>query len=413
MGIAFRLDRGLCDDPTGPLDAITDVPGVLVGHVTLRRGVACGTWDGRRLAVPDDDGTTANARRPDGRPGDMPLCTGVTAVVPPGDCFASKPPAAAYVSNGFGKSTGLVQVDELGSLETPILLTNTLSVGPCHEALVRDALERHREIGVSTSTVNPVVLECNDGPINTIRSLAVRPRHGLDALARAGVRVAEGDVGAGAGMTCFDLKGGIGTASRIVTFDGHRFTIGVLSMVNFGSLSCLRINGEPTGAVLADRLRCPHVPDAGDDGLPVPGTSGNGMFAAHDDTGSIVTVIATDLPADSRQLRRMAKRVTVGIARCGGYIGNGSGEIVVAFSTMNRIDHWAGEHHDGRDHPMTDTTLRISDNAMDRCFRAVAAASEETIISALLHARSVRGRNGTITPSLTDAARVAGVDCIL
>lgn len=187
MGLAFRLDRGLCDDPTGPRDAITDVPGVLVGHVTLRRGVARGTWDGRRLTAADNGGATpAGGMQQDAGPANMPLCTGVTAIVPPGDCFASKLPAASYVSNGFGKSVGLVQIDELGSLETPILLTNTLSVGACHEALVRDALDRHPQIGVATSTVNPVVLECNDGPINSIRGLAVRPGHGLDALARAG-----------------------------------------------------------------------------------------------------------------------------------------------------------------------------------------------------------------------------------
>lgn len=410
MGLAFRLDRGLCDDPAGPRDAITDVPGVLVGHVTLRRGVARGTWDGRRLAAADGGGAALAGVIPPGGVAGMPLCTGVTAVVPPGDCFASKLPAASYVSNGFGKSVGLVQIDELGSLETPILLTNTLSVGACHEALVRDALDRHPQIGVATSTVNPVVLECNDGPINSIRGLAVRPGHGLDALARAGASPEEGDVGAGAGMTCFDLKGGIGTASRVLAFDGRRFTIGVLSMVNFGSLPCLRVNGRPTGAMLADRLRRPHAPDTdAKDGGRTGAGGASDRYAAHDDTGSIVTVIATDLPADSRQLRRMAKRVTVGIARCGGYIGNGSGEIVVAFSTANRIDHWAGEHHDGRDHPMTGTTLRISDNAMDRCFRAVAAASEETIISALLHAHSVRGRTGTITPSLTDAFHLAGL----
>lgn len=409
MGLAFRLDKGLCDDPTGSRDSITDVPGVLIGHVTLRRGVTRGTWDGGRLAALEGI-TTADSSVSGDEPKSAPLCTGVTAVVPPGDCFASKLPAASYVSNGFGKSVGLVQIDELGSLETPILMTNTLSVGACHEALVRDALAKHREIGMSTSTVNPVVLECNDGPINSIRELAVRPRHGLDALACAGVESAEGDVGAGAGMTCFDLKGGIGTASRMVRFEGRRFIIGVLSLVNFGSLPCLRVNGRQTGVELADRLYDSNLWDFQDSNR-TRSRSGSARYREHDDTGSIVTVIATDLPADSRQLRRMAKRVTVGIARCGGYVGNGSGEIVVAFSTANRIDHWAGERHDGRSHAMTDTTLRISDNAMDRCFRAVAAASEEAIISALLHAHSVRGRTGIITPSLADAARVAGIDC--
>lgn len=159
MGVSFELNGELCAGGKGPRDLITDVPGVRVGHVTL-----CGD-------------------SPDG-----PLHTGVTAIVPPGDCFADKLSAAAYVSNGFGKSMGLVQVDELGSLETPILMTNTLSCGACYDALVRHALDRHAEIGVDTGTVNPVVMECNDGPINTIRAMAVTPQHGLDAIAPPATR---------------------------------------------------------------------------------------------------------------------------------------------------------------------------------------------------------------------------------
>lgn len=362
MGVSFELNGELCAGGKGPRDLITDVPGVRVGHVTL-----CGD-------------------SPDG-----PLHTGVTAIVPPGDCFADKLSAAAYVSNGFGKSMGLVQVDELGSLETPILMTNTLSCGACYDALVRHALDRHAEIGVDTGTVNPVVMECNDGPINTIRAMAVTPQHGLDAIAAAGDTFDEGDVGAGTGMTCFGLKGGIGSSSRIVAFDGCDYTIGVLVLTNFGSRSCLRIAGRPVGRLLAEA---------------------EDKVADDPDKGSIVAVIATDLPADSRQLRRMAKRVTVGIARCGGYIGNGSGEIVVAFSTANRIPHWAGESRGGAAAPMIDTVRRLSDNAMDDCFRVVAAASEEAIVSSLWHAHSVVGRTGETTWSLHDAAGRAGVDIL-
>ncbi|MCH9276271.1 P1 family peptidase [Bifidobacterium amazonense] len=359
MGLNVDLNGELCACAKGPRNLITDVPGVRVGHVTLGGDSPLG-----------------------------PLHTGVTAIVPPGDCFASKLPAAAYVSNGFGKSMGLVQVNELGSLETPILMTNTLSCGACFEALVRHALTAHDEIGVETGTVNPVVMECNDGPINTIRALAVTPQDGLAAIDAAGESFAEGDVGAGAGMTCFGLKGGIGSSSRVLAFDGRDYTIGVLVLTNFGSRDCLRIDGRPIGRELA-------AADAA---------------AAHDrDKGSIVAVIATDLPADSRQLKRMAKRVTIGIARCGGYIGNGSGEIVVAFSTAGRIPHWAGETHDGVTSPMIDTAPRLNDNAMDDCFRAVAAAGEEAIVSSLAHARSVVGRDGRTTWSLRDAAARAGI----
>lgn len=432
MGTNAIWNHELFDGRTGERDLITDVPGVTVGHVTLRSGGDGGDCGG----VETGDGPV--------------IRTGVTAVVPPGDCFNHKLPAAAYVSNGFGKSMGLVQIEELGSLETPILLTNTLSCGACFDALVTYSLDRHPQIGISTGTVNPVVMECNDGPINEIRAMAVTPRHGLDAIRAASSDFEEGDVGAGTGMTCFGLKGGIGSASRVVRVDGHDHVIGILVLTNFGSRECLRIAGEPIGMRLAeaDAGRCGRVSGAsGASGGP----GGPGVWGEPDgeDKGSIVAVIATDLPADSRQLRRMAKRVTVGIARCGGYIGNGSGEIVVAFSTANRIAHWATDEpceaephgetelHGEEPHgakscaepcaepdraaphdavaseaaatPLIEHVTRLNENAMDRCFRAVAAASEEAIISSLLHAHGVRGRDGTVTPSLDEAAHAAGV----
>lgn len=383
MGTNAIWNHDLYDGRAGERDLITDVPGVRVGHVTLR----------------SPDGAAPAIR------------TGVTAVVPPGDCFASKLPAAAYVSNGFGKSMGLVQVEELGSLETPILMTNTLSCGACFDALVDHALDGHPAIGVDTGTVNPVVMECNDGPINSIRARAVTPAHGLEAIAAAGEDFDEGDVGAGTGMTCFGLKGGIGSASRVVRVDGRDHVIGVLTLTNFGSRECLRLDGEPVGRRLAEAERAASAADGG----VIDAGSAN-ADGKDEDKGSIVAVIATDLPADSRQLRRMAKRVTVGIARCGGYIGNGSGEIVVAFSTANRIDHWAGDDLTKPSErpipvggPLIETVTRLNENAMDRCFRAVAAASEEAIVSSLLHARGVRGRGDKVTPSLRDALHDAGL----
>ncbi|PLS29123.1 P1 family peptidase [Bifidobacterium parmae] len=387
MGTNAIWNHDLYDGPAGKRNLITDVPGVRVGHVTLR----------------SPDGAAPAIR------------TGVTAIVPPGDCFASKLPAAAYVSNGFGKSMGLVQVGELGSLETPILMTNTLSCGACFDALVDHALAAHPAIGVDTGTVNPVVMECNDGPINSIRARAVTPAHGLEAIAAAGEDFDEGDVGAGTGMTCFGLKGGVGSASRVVRVDGRDHVIGVLTLTNFGSRECLRLDGEPVGLHLAEaeRIASASISAADGDGDGDGTAAGN---AGGEDKGSIVAVIATDLPVDSRQLRRMAKRVTVGIARCGGYIGNGSGEIVVAFSTANRIDHWAGDdltkpsdHPTPAGGPLVETVTRLNENAMDRCFRAVAAASEEAIVSSLLHAHGVRGRDGKVTPSLRDALRDAGL----
>ncbi|KAA8829578.1 DmpA family aminopeptidase [Bifidobacterium myosotis] len=396
MDLNVDLNDELCACAKGPRNLITDVPGVRVGHVTLEGDSPAG-----------------------------PLHTGVTAIVPPGDCFTDKLPAAAYVSNGFGKSMGLVQVEELGSLETPILMTNTLSCGACFDALVRYSLDRHTEIGVDTGTVNPVVMECNDGPINTIRAMAVTADHGMEAIDAAAGDFAEGAAGAGAGMTCFGLKGGIGSASRVLTFDGRNFTVGVLVLTNFGSLPCLRIGGRAIGRALA-RVGLPEdesgetsVGDAPDMTGMTDMTRAADTTRATDapDKGSIVAVIATDLPVDSRQLKRMAKRVTVGIARCGGYIGNGSGEIVVAFSTANRIPHWAGETHAveanssemDRPLPMIDRVERLSDNAMDACFRAVASASEEAIVSSLWHAHSVVGRDGRTTWSLRDAAAHAGI----
>lgn len=373
MGIDIELDRNLCSLAKGPRNLITDVPGVRVGHVTLVSGT-----------------TRAMTQSPAGG-----LHTGVTAVVPPGDCFMSKLPAAAYVSNGFGKSMGLVQIEELGSLETPILLTNTFACGAAFDALVDYSLRSHPQIGVTTSTVNPVVLECNDGPINSIRTHAVTPEDGLTAIEHAGDVFEEGDVGAGSGMTCFDLKGGIGSASRIMRIDGHDYTIGVMVMTNFGSLACLRLHGRPLGAQLAQHL---HATSPADD-LPVGGGA---------DLGSIVAVIATDIPFDSRQLHRLCKRVTVGIVRCGGYIGDGSGEIAVAFSTANRRRHWT-KPEQRNDRRLIDTINRVDEHLMDDSFRAVASASEEAIVSSLLHAHTVIGRTGEPTLSLRDAARKAGI----
>ncbi|MBC7635470.1 MAG: P1 family peptidase, partial [Acetobacteraceae bacterium] len=244
-------DLGLaCGDlPPGPRNAISDVAGVTVGHCTLSDG---------------------------------DIQTGVTAIIPhQGNIFADRPVAAADVLNGFGKSVGLMQIEELGQIETPILLTNTFGVGTCANALIRRAISENRHIGRRTSTVNPVVGECNDGVLNDIQAMAVTEAHAIAALNAASPDFASGAVGAGRGMSCFGFKGGIGTSSRMVTLDGTQHCIGGLVLANFGRAGDLRL---PDG-----RIVCPAAPpDA--------------------ECGSVIVVLATDVPLDHRQLRRVIRR---------------------------------------------------------------------------------------------------------
>jgi D-aminopeptidase len=320
----------------GAHNAITDVPGVLVGHRTL-------LGDG--------------------------LATGVTAILPhDGNIFRDKPVAACEVINGFGKSMGFVQLQELGLLETPVLLTNTLSVYACMEGLVRHAIAANPDIGRTTSTANPVVGECHDGPINDIQALAVTATHANEAIeaAKAGP-VEEGNVGGGTGMTCFGFKGGIGTSSRRLDIAGGRH-LGVLVQANFGRAGDL---------VLPDGRR-PH-PDA---------------TAEAPERGSIMMVLATDVPLDQRQLERVVRRCGAGIARLGAFWGHGSGDIAIGFTTANRINH--DERADTT--PMT----RLNNARIDQLFRAAAEATQEAVLNALCAAEPMRGRDGRIRPSLGD-----------
>lgn len=271
----WRAHRSLppSDLPCGAHNRISDVDGVRIGHVTVSDGG---------------------------------IQTGITAVIPAcGNLFAHPLPCGVAVLNGFGKSTGLMQVQELGRLETPLLLTNTLSVGTAFTALVRHALRENPEIGRALSTVNPVVLECNDGYLNDIQALAITEDMAVQALADAQTDFARGAVGAGRGMSCFGLKGGIGTASRMI--GAH--TVGVLVLANFGRLPDLRLAGANVGAAL-------QTPD---DAAP--------------ERGSIIIVMACDAPLDARQLTRIAKRSAAGLGRIGSFMGHGSGDIALAFST--------------------------------------------------------------------------------
>jgi len=314
--------------PPGPLNLISDVPGVSVGHATLV----------------DDD-----------------IRTGVTAIRPhPGDVFRDRPIAAADVLNGFGKSIGLMQVEELGQIETPILLTNTLSFCTCGTALIRRAIAENPDIGRRTSTVNPVVLECNDGYLNDIQALAVTEADALGAIDAARTAFAVGAVGAGTGMSCFGFKGGIGSASRRLTLDGAVFHLGALVLANFGRAGDLRL---PDGRRVAppDHVTTPEQ-------------------------GSVIVIVATDIPLEHRQLQRVIRRAGAGLARLGSFYGHGSGDIFLGLTTANRTPHDA-----------TSDLLPmrvIAESRIDLLFEAVADTTQEAVLDALVAAPDTVGRAG-------------------
>jgi D-aminopeptidase len=316
--------------PTGKLNAITDVAGVLVGHVTVR--------DGRRLN------------------------TGVTAIRPnPGNLFDERVPAAIYVGNGFGKLVGATQVAELGELETPILLTGTLSAWRAADALTTWMLEQPGMENVRS--LNPVVGETNDGQLSDIRARPIEAKHIFDALNNAkGGPVEEGAVGAGTGTVCFDFKGGIGTSSRVVTTGGSNFTVGALVQSNYGGQ--LTIAGVPVWKAFEKATK--------------PGSSGD---------GSIMMVVATDAPLDSRLLHRLARRALSGLARTGSIMSNGSGDYVIAFSTATECRRKRGE--------AVHRIAEIANEAMTPLFQATAEATEEAIINSLFRATTVEGHRRT------------------
>ena len=320
----------------GARNLISDVPGVRVGHVTLAEG---------------------------------DLRTGVTAILPHGgNVFRDKPLAAADVLNGFGKSIGLMQVEELGQLETPILLTNTLSVGTCGNALIRRAIAGNPDIGRRTSTVNPVVGECNDGYLSDIQAMAVTEAHAFAALDAAAEEFAVGAVGAGAGMSCFGFKGGIGSASRRLSLDGADYHVGILVLANFGRAGDLRL------------------PD---------GTRVDPKQVQTPERGSVIVVVATDIPVDHRQLKRIIRRAGAGLAWAGSFWGNGSGDLAIGFTTANRIDH------DGKADLVP---IRIlNENRIDLPFQAVAEATHEAVLDALAAADTTTGRAGHTRPGLRHA----------
>jgi len=327
----------------GPRNAITDVEGVTVGHQTL-----------------DDAGVQ----------------TGVTVIRPhAGDPFRDKVPAAAVVLNGFGKSVGLVQLAELGVLETPIALTNTFSVGTVATAQIRHCIAANPESGRSLPTVNPLVFECNDGFLNDIQRLAITEADYLQALAAASPDFAQGSVGAGRGMSSFQLKGGIGSASRRVSSPcGEVHTVGALVLANYGRQPQLVLAGHAVGERLAAQQATAECKEP--------------------EKGSIIIVVATDAPLDARQLRRLALRAGAGLARTGSVFGHGSGDIVLAFSTAYTVP-------DRVDRPMP-TIAMVHDGLLDGLFQAAADSTEQAILHALWRATAVTGRDGNHRAALSE-----------
>lgn len=317
----------------GKWNAITDVPGVLVGQKTLIEGDS--------------------------------VRTGVTAILPyPGNIFQDKVPAAVYVGNGFGKLTGTTQIAELGNIETPIVLTNTLSVPTAADALIDYTFSFPANADVMS--VNPVVGETNDGWLNDIRGRHVTKRDVLDAIQSAkDGPVAQGDVGAGTGTVAFGFKGGIGTASRKLPTSLGGYIVGVLVQTNFGGV--LDIDGVPVGKLLHKYYLSDKLNDSPD--------------------GSCMIVVATDAPLGSRNLERLAKRAMLGLGKTGGIESNGSGDYAIAFSTYagNRVPYESNNALQ----PMT--VVRNDD--MSPLFMAAIEATEEAILNSLFHAASMTGRD--------------------
>ncbi len=329
----------------GPFNAITDVAGVKVGHTTLIRG----------------DGAL--------KPGDGPVRTGVTVVVPRDDIWRRKVPAGAFVLNGTGEMTGLAWVAESGFLEYPIALTSTLNVPRVANGVMTWMIKRYPGIGISDDTLTPVVAECDDSRLNDSQGRHVSEDDVMKALDGAGAGpVAEGSVGAGTGMVSYGFKGGIGTASRRLPAEEGGYTVGVLVNANHGRREELVVAGIPVG-----RLYEGAAPAAAADG----GAGGE---------GSIIVVMATDAPLDSRQLSRLAKRAALGLARTGSTVRHGSGDFMLAFSTGNTIPH----HPQERTFQMT----HLADTHLNPLFTATVEATEEAILNALTMATTMVGRDG-------------------
>ena len=381
--------------PTGELNAITDVTGVRVGHHTITRGRS--------------------------------VRTGVTAIIPhSGDLFRYKTPAAVYVGNGFGKAAGFLQVAELGSIETPIVLTNTLSVGRAVEAVVDWTLRQPNNQDVRS--VNAVVGETNDGYLNDITGMYVRKKHVIAAIEDAATGpVAEGSVGAGTGTSAFGWKGGIGTSSRKLPPSLGGYTVGVLVQTNFGGV--LSVDGAPVGEELgrysfsqelaraaelaaaaaaakeAEAKEAAAKEAAAEEAAPEPpeteeqepvgkapaGTAPTGSAPSESGDGSCMIVVATDAPLSARNLERVARRAVLGLARTGAFMSNGSGDFVIAFSTSNRMR---------ADAPGVRRVEDLPNERVSPIFLATVEAVEEAVYNSLTRATTTKGYKGHVLDAI-------------
>ena len=317
--------------PTGKYNNIADVDGITVGHCTI-----------------DNEQHK----------------TGVTVILPtPNNIFANKFVASSYILNGFGKTTGVVQVNELGTLESPIALTNTLNVGLVQDAIVDYMVNRCAKEDVTLKSFNPVIGECNDCNLNNICERAVHQEHVYEAIENASQDFAQGDIGAGKGTICYGFKGGIGSASRLIDIDGKTYTLGVLVQSNFGRTIDLTVNGFPLGEKVDSEINPATV-----------------------DKGSIMSIIATDLPVSSRQLHRILKRAAIGLGRTGSHVGHGSGDVMVGFSTAHTIPHDTEEC-------FQNLTI-LNEAKLEQAFRAVIEAEEEAVLNSMVAADTVVGYSG-------------------
>ena len=357
MRSRFR-ELGFCIGrlPTGPHNAITDVPGVRVGHTTLIQGEG-------PLVV-----------------GQGPVRTGVTAILPGDAVYADRVLAGSFVLNGAGEVSGLTQVDEWGLLETPILLTSTMSVGKVSDAVVQWMTRHHPAIGQEDEAIIPVVGECDDSWLSDAVGRHVRSEHVASAIEQAQASgdgpVAEGSVGAGTGLVTCDFKAGIGTSSRRVVLrnDDRQldYNLGVLVQSNFGLMHSLCIAGVPVGEIL--------TPDFSDEAKRVR------------NAGSIICVVATDAPLLPSQISRLCKRAALGIGRVGSFAAHASGEIIIGFSTANKVPRSTSG--------LTHRIEVLLDEACDGLYEAVVECTEEAIVNAVCMAESMRGQSDHFAPAL-------------
>lgn len=336
--------------PTGKFNALTDIPGVQVGHSTIIEGSG-------KL-----------------QPGKGPIRTGVTAILPNArNVFEERVIGSAFILNGAGEITGITQVMEWGIIETPIILTNTLSVGTCSEAAVKYMVKKYPGIGDKHDVIIPVVGECDDSWLNDIAGRHVKDSHVFEAIHKASTGpVAEGNVGCGTGMVTCDFKGGVGTSSRKIEIEEVSYIVGVLVMSNFGYMPDLRIDGIPVGSILAPKY--------------------SGYSRRINDYGSIIVVVGTSAPLSTHQLGRLCKRAALGIGRAGSYASHGSGEIIIGFSNGNTVPRQAKK--------MRYTIKLLLDDAIDPLYQGVIEATEEAILNALCMADTMEGHSGHVAPAL-------------